>query len=586
MSTKALLLSSEGGVLECAKCLRYTGFASFLSDFEGPMTFARTVRLVATFVIVTGISASGLSLFAQSQGQIRQYDPNFDEAPASSDRDDWGDVPAYVSAVSGEARLHRANDDTGDFEQVPLQIGDQIRTTRGRVEILYSDGSIIALDEYSSVTVDGESTWRIHTGRIKAVSRDDGFIIDAAPVGIARLRENGDYRVTLAVNRRSEPELEVSATRGSAELENPLGRTLVRAGTRALTTERYAPSVPYAFAAPRDEFERWTESLESDRYGVTSTRYLPVELRAYGGDFDRHGYWAHHHTHGYVWYPRVAVGWQPFHSGRWSFVVGFGYNWIGGSRWEWPTHHYGRWDRWGSNWFWVPSRPAGHWRHVGYSAPRRSFNVSVSYYSRPVSSRPLPSYRGNTSSRSRVIDIPRGDNRRPSNSAWTSPSPAQPRVAIPRGTTVTREPSQVTRPSTYPSTRPAGSLADPRSSAPSERPSIGSSRSDEGGVRSRQAIPRENPQMNRPAVRETPQFGRPDNSVRERRPAPAPETAPRPAPSTESPRPSRSGPAAGVGRMPEPQGSRAAPPPAGSRTPSSSSRTPSGSAVRRGGGGG
>ena len=134
-------------------------------------------------------------------------------------------------------------------------------------------------------------------------------------------------------------------------------RVPVRAGTRALTTASYAPSVPYAYTTPRDDFERWTESLEADRYGVESVRYLPVELRAYGGDFDRHGSWGRYGSYGWVWYPRVSVGWQPYRTGRWSFVVNFGYSWIGGSRWEWPTHHYGRWERGGSRWFWVPQRP-------------------------------------------------------------------------------------------------------------------------------------------------------------------------------------------------------------------------------------
>ena len=260
------------------------------------MTFARTVRLLFLLAIVTGISASRLSLFAQSQDVVRQYDPSFDGAPGSLDQGDWGDIPAYVSAISGDARLDRDGEATGDFEQVPLQIGDQIRTTRGRVEVLYDDGSVVALDEYSAVSVDAENTWRLHTGRMKVVSRAGSFAVDAAPVGVARLRGGGDYLITLAVNRRNDPEVELAVTRGSAELENSLGRTLVRAGTRALTTATFAPSVPYAFAAPNDDFERWTESVAAERYSVTSAQYLPVELRSYGGYFDRDGYWSRHQT--------------------------------------------------------------------------------------------------------------------------------------------------------------------------------------------------------------------------------------------------------------------------------------------------
>lgn len=564
------------------------------------MTFARTVRLLVLLAIVTGISASRLSLFAQSPGAARQYDPAFDGVPASLDQGDWGDIPAYVSALSGEARLDRDGEVTGDFEQVPLQVGDQIRTTRGRVEVLYDDGSVVALDEYSAVSVDAENTWRLHTGRMKVVSRAGSFAVDAAPVGVARLRAGGDYRITLAVNRRSEPEMEVGVTRGSAELENQLGRTLVRAGTRALTTAAFAPSVPYAYAAPSDEFERWTESLERDRYSVTSARYLPVELRAYGGDFDRHGYWSHHNTYGWVWYPRVSVGWQPFHSGRWSFVVGFGYNWIGHSRWEWPTYYCGRWDRHGASWFWVPSRPY-YYRRVGYSAPRNSAFVHVNFYSRPQPNRSLPTYRGDSNQRSRIVEGPRTDDRRPSPAAIS-----QPRVAIPRSSAVGRE--------TFP-TRSSTSEA-PRPSTPSNDRVVGSRPAPQTGSRSPQervAIPRSSA-VNRetfPTRSSTPQATRPssppDDRVFGARPSPRPPEAsrpdgfirrsspssppPGPAPSVEAPsRPSRSEsrPSSGapnVGRMPDPART-SAPPPAGSRTPSSSSRPSSGTAVRRGGGGG
>lgn len=342
------------------------------------MSSARTVRLFLLLAIASGAAAWQPSLFAQD----RVYNP-YDSAPygTAADARDWQDVDAYVSVVDGSARLERAGDSISDFEQVPLAVGDELRTTRGRVEVLFADGSVIALDEYTDITIDAGTAWRLHGGRVKVSWRAGAFDLDASPVGVARLRSGGDYRVTLAESRRGERELEVAVTRGSADLENALGRTQVRAGTRALTTAAYAPSVPYAFSAPRDDFERWTESLDADRYGVESSRYLPVELRGYGGEFDRNGYWSHHHSYGWVWYPRVAVGWQPYRSGRWTFVVNFGYSWVGGSRWAWPTHHYGRWDRGGDRWFWVPSRPTQP-RRVGFAVPRSSYAAPVSYYNR------------------------------------------------------------------------------------------------------------------------------------------------------------------------------------------------------------
>jgi len=512
------------------------------------MTSARMVRLIVVLVLAAGVSVWRSSLSAQARGDIRQYDPAFDGAAGPPDDRAWAEIPAYVSAVSGDARLDRGGEVTSDFEQVPLLIGDQLRTTRGRVEVLFTDGSVIALDEYSAVTVDTETTWRLHTGRLKVVSRSGALSVDAAPIGAARMSGGGDYLVTVAVNRRGDPEMELAVARGSAELENALGRTLVRSGTRALTTEAYAPSVPYAFSAPRDEFERWTDSLERDRYGVESVRYLPVELRAYGGDFDRHGYWSRHASYGWVWYPRVSVGWQPFHSGRWTFVVNFGYSWVGSSRWEWPTHHYGRWDRVGSRWCWVPVRPAQPYR-VGYAAPRRSFAVSVPYYSRPVNARP-------------VNARPASD---PRNISTSRPASQQPqRTAIPRSST----PAWENRPATR-DTRPTARETRPivRETRPVMRPA-------EPMSRTRQAptpVPSDNPRVDRPS-RQSPQPGLRDPSARERQPAARPAPQPQSRPSVGNP---------------------AASPRSGSRTPSAGSGPAnpqggspgrSGSAVRRGGG--
>lgn len=300
-------------------------------------------------------------------------------------QDRWSvDLPAFVSVVDGYAELDRGGQSSRDIENVPLEAGDRLRTTRGRVEVLFDDGSVVSLDEHTAVTFVAEGDMDLHQGRIRAQWRDRGSragLTVRTIAGAAIIRAQGDYRLTLAESRRGEAEIEVAVARGSAELGNDLGRTIVREGTRALTTATYAPSLPYAFAAPRDDFERWTDGLDGDRYGVESARYLPTEFRYYGGIFDRHGAWQHHHSHGWVWYPRVSFDWRPYSGGRWSFVVGFGYSWVGGSRWSWPTHHYGRWDRVGTRWFWIPVRPSQP-RFVGYATPRTSYTSNVTYYQR------------------------------------------------------------------------------------------------------------------------------------------------------------------------------------------------------------
>jgi hypothetical protein len=72
----------------------------------------------------------------------------------------------------------------------------------------------------------------------------------------------------------------------------------------------------------------------------------------------QYGSWRHEPSYGYVWYPRVDVGWRPYYYGRWARLRPWGWTWVAGDPWGWPTHHYGRWGFSAGAWFWIPG---GHW---------------------------------------------------------------------------------------------------------------------------------------------------------------------------------------------------------------------------------
>jgi Family of unknown function (DUF6600)/FecR protein len=292
-------------------------------------------------------------LRAQDPPQTRDYTALNDQAQAVDYSDD---VPAHIAIVDGSVSLERDGKVETAEENVPLLAGDRLRTQRGRSEIMFGDGSALDLDEDTSIDLLSESLVRLRAGRIRlSIARqteDLAYRVDAAGVSSV-IHTTGEYRVSL----NASDEVELAVFRGAAELTNDRGRTLVRAGGRALATERTEPSPPLAFnSSAWDPFEVWIDNLRQERLGHESAQYLPADLRYYGGTFDTYGGWSYDNTYGYVWYPHVDVGWRPYSVGSWSFYGSFGWTWVGYDRWSWPTHHYGRWGLHGSSWFWIPDR--------------------------------------------------------------------------------------------------------------------------------------------------------------------------------------------------------------------------------------
>lgn len=417
-----------------------------------------SLRPVGT-VLGLFVWCSAVSTPASAQSR---YDPSRYE-PARGDYDDSRfdarayELPVFVSFVEGYAELARGGQSSRDIENIPLVAGDTIRTTRGRVELLFDDGRVIALDEHTTLTMLADGEADLVRGRVRVLWRGRHLRRDLTfhtAAGQAVIRTDGDYRITLAESRRGEAEIELAVAEGAAELVNEFGRTAVRPRTRALTTASFAPSVPYAFSPPRDEFERWSDGLELDRYGRESVRYLPTELRYYGGVFDHYGTWQRHAAYGWVWYPRVGSDWRPYSGGRWTFVVGFGYSWVGGSRWSWPTHHHGRWDRLGNRWFWIPVRPTQP-RVVGYAVPRTSYQSTVTYY------QPAPPRQSPVAARPGARPAPP-----PAAPSQPAPSQAVPRQAVPRQSGPPRAEPPARQEPARAAAPPTESRAPSRSAAP------------------------------------------------------------------------------------------------------------------------
>lgn len=300
-----------------------------------------------------------------------------------SSTSEYQSAPAHVSFVEGSVTLEREGRLDAAPANMPLQAGDRLRTRVGRAEVLFADGSTMHLDRETTLDLQSDELVRLIVGRLRLSipgpsSRQLGYRIDTAS-GWAQINEAGEYRAALVRD-----EFELAVLRGRAELVNDNGRTSLRAGERAFAQTNTAPSYAYVFnSAAWDEFDRWSEERRGERLGL-STQYLPEEVRSYSATFDRAGSWSYDASYGYVWYPRVAVGWRPYYYGRWVPYRHYGYTWVSTHPWGWATHHYGRWGFNAGVWFWIPGNRWGPaWVSWGY-APGYVSWCPLGWNNRPV----------------------------------------------------------------------------------------------------------------------------------------------------------------------------------------------------------
>jgi hypothetical protein len=295
--------------------------------------------------------------------------------------------PAHVAYVEGRVVLESDTSTEEAQPNLPIDIGDRLRTERGRAEVLFGDGSILHVDDNTTIDVLSGTLIREFGGRIAIITgaaRAGRLQVDT-PAGSVRITSAGEYRVAV-FDEGSGPELEVAVIRGGVDLFNEHGTVSLGAGARAMARATEAPSEPMAFNSARwDDFDRWSEDRLAQRRGATSSHYVPEPVRPYAAVLDAYGSWNYEPTYGYVWFPSVVGNWRPYYHGHWRFYTHFGWTWVDGPVWGWPTHHYGRWGiTTAGAWFWIPGATWGPaWVHWAV-APRYVSWCPLGFNGRPV----------------------------------------------------------------------------------------------------------------------------------------------------------------------------------------------------------
>jgi len=248
----------------------------------------------------------------------------------------------------------------------PFLPGDRVFTdAAGRAEFQFPDGTVVRLDARSKLDYSGHEegaeeriVLRLWSGsaiaRVRGVS-SARFEIET-PAGTVEVRGRAVVRADVEAG-----ELRLSVASGEAVLDDGRERTRLAAGERTFARWGAPAEEPRRFDfSERDDFARWDDQREAeDGWAVRSSEYLPDELDPYAGEFERNGSWQYEASAGYVWVPRVAVGWQPYWNGRWAWTP-YGWTWIAYDPWGWAPFHYGRWGLSVSfGWYWIPGRTWG-----------------------------------------------------------------------------------------------------------------------------------------------------------------------------------------------------------------------------------
>jgi hypothetical protein len=273
------------------------------------------------------------------------------EAPSS-------ETPPHLIRLEGASAQIVRDGAASPLEQGdPVFFGDRLDLADSYGQVLWGDGSRIALDRGSRLDVLAADLLALTSGR-SVVSRPAAATMPLrldTPAASLVLSPDGEYRISL-----DDDVTTLAVTRGQAEVQTGMGNQVVGAGSQVTLRDGLAPEAPRRFnAAGYDSFIAWANTpVTAPAAGAPLETFEDPQFEAYSDVFNRYGSWQADAQHGAVWYPTVGADWRPYTAGYWhAYGPGNQWLWVGREPFGWPTHHYGRWGmNPGGRWFWMPGR--------------------------------------------------------------------------------------------------------------------------------------------------------------------------------------------------------------------------------------
>jgi len=286
---------------------------------------------------------------------------------------------SYISYLERYATIQPATDDEAIEAAInmPLVVGDRVDTAReARMEVILADGSIMWLDQYTTVSYDAVAFSRDLVGDRTVLYLVDGSIMIQVPEHVLSgepmridssgatvyLNQPGTYRIEVLRSGG----LRVEVWEGLAEAATTAGGVLVQPATAAEVRGGEVSGVePHLTWG--DDFARWVEQRRLT-YESESSQYVDDRYGREAAILDNYGTWVYvDATQSWAWQPAVDPEWQPYTAGRW-YWTSTGWSWVSYEPWGWLPYHYGSWSfsagfgwTWGWGSVWSPAWVSWCW---------------------------------------------------------------------------------------------------------------------------------------------------------------------------------------------------------------------------------
>ena len=307
-----------------------------------------------------------VSLHAQQSmdaGQDGQQDPT-QVSPTA-------DPPSRVARLSfaqGNVSVEPASVNEFSPAEVnyPLTTGDRVWSDNGALGELEAGQLAVRMGQTTDLTVTAMTDTLAQFGlgqgsvRLRTFALDPGTTTELDTPNVAvTVVQPGDVRVDVDP---SGDVTTVTLLSGQVEVDgNGLQQTM-QPGQSVRLTGTNPVAAQWVQPQASDALDSFSQAQDQAYAGEESLEQNDVNPDTVGAaDLAQYGTWTPESDYGNVWFPtNVAVGWQPYCYGRWTWVAPWGWTWIESEPWGFAPFHYGRWAIFGTRWGWVPGPPVVH----------------------------------------------------------------------------------------------------------------------------------------------------------------------------------------------------------------------------------